>query len=412
MKIIAQPQELSDIDSNALNSLSHNNRRILEGSDDVIVNPMYEDTDDNELKEVIDNMLDKVFITDELAKIEEKNKSKFGPRSIAKKWEDRKASLFDYFRHPDYDADQFKPSNGRLRPVSIENAASKLIKSSSAGLPYMKNKGSVLSEAVSNHQKDVGVYPCVLYTRTQEGGKTRNVWGYPISDTIWEQQYFSPWLALERLIPWRAALRGPEAVDTAMTTLLNQVDGDTAVECVDFSAYDASITPEHSYGAFQTISELFQPAHAEDLYRMWRRFTSIPIYTPDGSVTGSHGVPSGSNWTNTVDSLVQYQVATTGRDSEHLTCQIQGDDGVYLHSSNDQDFLDRFTARGLLVNQEKSQTFFGKEAVYLQRYYHPVYTSKLGGLGGVYSLHRAMARLKYLERWTNFEQQGIKGSDF
>jgi hypothetical protein len=251
-------------------------------------------------------------------------------------------------------------------------------------------------------------YPCVCYTRTQEQGKTRNVWGYPVSDTVYEQTFFIPTLKIERTLPFRSALIGPDAVDTAMTKLLSH--NDKIVYCVDFTAYDASIRPELSALGFECVMGMFDEAVHNAIQLLYKRFCTIPIYTPDGEIRGSHGVPSGSSFTNTIDSLVQFMVA----DVDQYSCQIQGDDGVYCLDNQEEllDLKERFRVAGLSLNEDKSYEFESKEAVYLQRYYHPAYLSKQGGLGGVYSAMRAMNRIKYLERWSNFKKMNIDGSDF
>jgi hypothetical protein len=187
MKVDAQPNWMASLPKTVLNSLSLNEKRTIEGSDEAIVNPAYDDVSDEQIFESIEEILGKVYVTDYLRKIEDDNQSKFGPRSMAKGWGERKESLSDYFQHEDHDPGEFAATDGRLRPAAYSNVAANLLKSSSAGLPYMKKKGLVLEEALANRESEVGIYPCVLYTRTQEQRKTRNVWGYPISDTMWEQ---------------------------------------------------------------------------------------------------------------------------------------------------------------------------------------------------------------------------------
>jgi hypothetical protein len=399
---------MANLSKTALNSLTLNNKRVEEGSDEAIVNPAYKETSDDRIENEIEAILSKLPLTDYLRKIEDSNLSKFGPRSLAKNWGDRRESLSDYFKHEDYDPGEFAATHGRMRPADLKTVQANLLKSSSAGLPYMKKKGLVLKEALTNHENEEGVYPCVLYTRTQEQAKTRNVWGYPIADTMKEQSIFIPMLKIEKLFPHRAALLGPDAVDTAITNLLLSKSDSEVVVGVDFASFDASISPKHAYEAFSNICNLFQGQYHSDLYSLFRRFVTIGIYTPEGEWSGPHGVPSGSSFTNTVDSLVQF--AASGKETKS---QVQGDDGVYLINKNDLDsFLKRFEDAGLKLNRDKSTVFETKETVYLQRYYHPDYRSKDGGLGGVYSLYRAFARIKYLERWTDFKTMDIEGADF
>jgi hypothetical protein len=354
-------------------------------------------------------MLNRYEITANLSKIEDSNRSKFGPRSLAKPWAERKESLLDYFRYNTYPDDPFTTkASGRLRPTSLTSAGDRLIKSSNSGLPYLQRKGIVLDDAISSFGEQYGVYPCMLYTRTQEERKTRNVWGFPISDTLQELQYFIPYFEVEKYFRHRSALRGPDFVDTMVSKLILEKPNDHLMVSVDFSSYDASVSPEHSHAAFQNVARAFQAGHEVGLFELWKRFITIPVYTPDGEKTGIHGVPSGSVFTNTIDSEVQYLVS--GRE---YSCEIQGDDGIYRVPVSDlSDFYKRFNDAGLKLNEDKSETFDAHEGVYLQRYYNPLYRRGDGSLGGVYSIFRAMARIKYLERWTDFDKMKISGADF
>jgi hypothetical protein len=408
LNVDAETDWKASLSRQALNSLSLNNRRVEDGSDEVLMNPAYENQSDDEVKGMIEEILSTLPLTATLRQIEDSNCSKFGPRSLAKNWGDRKDDLLAYFVEEDYDPGELEAISGRLRPASVDMVAKSLLKSSSAGLPYMQRKGLILDEALKDWSTDKGLYPCVLYTRTQEQGKTRTVWGYPVSDTIFEQRYFIPVLKIERKFAHRAAIVGPSAVDAAITRLImDRLSG--IMFCVDFSAYDASVTPKHSYAAFKELGSLFAAEHHPALYDIYRRFATIGIYTPEGEWSGPHGVPSGSTFTNTIDSMVQWQVS-----GHWPRCQIQGDDGVYLcKNESELDYLKQcFVSAGLKLNEDKSNTFESDEVIYLQRYYHPDYRSREGGLGGVYSAYRAFNRIKYLERWTDFKKEDISGSDF
>ena len=414
MKINAQPNWLNTLSRESLNSLSMITDRVTVGNSEVLMTPFMAHRPDDTLRNVVESILSNCDLTPKLRQIEDDNLSKFGPRSIAKPWADRWESLADYF-HSDE-----PPRIGRnfneliegsefLRPTSIVTAAGKLISSSNSGLPYLKRKGMVESDAVSQVYKQLGEYPCVLFTRTAEQGKTRNVWGYPISDTLMENTVLFPYLEKEKQFQWRAALLGPDRTDDAMTLMLASKPKDSMVVCVDFSNYDASVSWDLIQRAFASIAGHFQRAEHPVFEALARRFASIPIWTPDGEWSGTHGVPSGSSFTNTVDSEVQ-RLASGMCNSLH---QIQGDDGVYIIPKEKVSGLyANFEKAGLRINQEKSEEFEDDQAVYLQRYYHQNYRSKSGGLGGVYSVARAVNRIKYLESWTNLDKLGLEGSDF
>lgn len=402
-----------NLPKHVLNSIALNNQRIREGSSIALVNPAYEGVDDDEIRSFVTGILSSEKLTPKLVEIEESNLSKLGPRSLAKPWSERQESLLEYFGKREMksiEPSKLRSKPGRLVPASLETAASKLLRSSSSGLPYLQRKGNLLDERPLAEIADAfGVYPCMLYTRTQEEMKTRNVWGYPIADTLWEQQFHIPFLAYEKTLPFRKALLGPDLVDRAITDLFFMKEKDEVIHCVDFSAYDASISDDLVRIAFSIIASSFQERYHDELEELARRFQTIPILTPDGVISGPHGVPSGSSFTNTVDSLVQ--LFASGMDYENQ-CQIQGDDGVYLVRDRDvEKFNSDVNSFGLKLNIDKSDSFSSHEAIFLQRYYHPDYKAR-NGLGGVYSIARALNRIKYLERWTDLEREEIDGSDF
>jgi hypothetical protein len=412
MKIQANPEWMETIGTHAHKSISLNEKRILDGSDEAFVAPAYEDVSDDAIVDFVESLIARGGFTDKLIEIERQNLSKLGPRSIAIPWGERRQSLVDYYENKSENLPSiWEPGDGKLRPTSQHDVERQMLKSTSAGLPSMVRKSLVLEhsdEFTGNYIDDAGKYPCVLFTRTQEQRKTRNVWGYPISDTVWEQLFFNPWLDFEKQLPFRSALTGPEDVDASVSHLLLSKRDHESVYCADFSSYDASVSVELIHQAFGIIAAQYQNQYYDEIYSLFERFVTIPIHTPEGDFTGNHGVPSGSSFTNSIDSLVQY--ICSGHQSK---CEIQGDDGLYIvEDQKVEQLADSFKAHGLKLNEEKSDLFRDPEAIFLQRYYHPEYRASNGTLGGVYAAARALLRIKYLERWTDLERENISGSDY
>lgn len=152
---------------------------------------------------------------------------------------------------------------------------------------------------------------------------------------------------------------------------------------------------------------MFQAGH-DGLDYIENRFNMIGLLTPEGVWNGPHGVPSGSTFTNEVDSVAQYLIAATSP-SKLLDFQIQGDDGAYRTENPDQ-LKELFTNYGLIVNDEKSYVS-DKHIVYLQNL-HSVDYVRNGMYCGIYPLYRALNRLVYQERFDNFSEYDVKGSDF
>jgi hypothetical protein len=252
----------------------------------------------------------------------------------------------------------------------------------------------------------------MLYTRSQEQGKTRNVWGFPIADTMQEMFIFLPLLAHQKKLSWRAALIGPDAVDAEVTRIFNHaISNNQILLSADFSAYDSTVKQPLQDIAFQYIRRLFQkfdgPLNGDLLSRIAKRFASIAIITPDGILEGLHGVPSGSTLTNEIDSIVQYLVAI--EDDANLVGTIQGDDGLYSVSNPDLKY-EQFQKYGLDLNSKKSAEA-SNYCLFLQNYYSQSYSSG-NMLVRVRPLYRALNQLVHLERWTDFDEFSIKGVDY
>jgi hypothetical protein len=413
------------LSDDAKRRLSRSNQRVEEGSSDVVISPAMKNVEDSQIEDFVRSTFESGRYTEYLISIEESNLSKLGPRSIAKPWAERRSDLESYFTDiPTFSYEDFRSLvrsardehsiEGRLHPVSLESAVANLEGSSASGLPFMQKKGIVRENGEAT-ERYVDVFPCVLYTRTQEGGKTRNVMGVGISDVIREMRYHQAFLPKEKEYSWRQAIVSPEAVDLAISRMMNSKSDSDTIECLDFSSYDASITPDLSGRAFAFISAHFADKFTDEMYQLYVRFATIPFWTPDGEFSGNHGVPSGSAFTNTIDSIVQYLLLDRSLLSGTDNVQIQGDDGIYLTKGGvTGELIDAFVGSGLDVNAEKSETFQHQEGTYLQRYYHKSYTSHNGSYGGVYSISRALLRLKYLERFIDGlgSEEELTGDDY
>ena len=173
-----------------------------------------------------------------------------------------------------------------LRKMSDDKTLKHLKNSTNSGLPYYKRKGLVKDNLIKDRSKlhdlmTKGLTPCVLFTRTQEQDKTRNIWGYPILQTFIEMALYQPWLEVEKRFPWRSALGGPEKVDQSIQDLFKRIkDGETFIS-IDFSSYDASINYQLINLAFEFISNFFQSECQDDLRSISHTTSSIGILTPD-----------------------------------------------------------------------------------------------------------------------------------
>jgi hypothetical protein len=397
-----------DLEADVRGRLSQIVHSVDTGSDDVLRSPFLNDLTDEEALSVFDDVfLDKIEnLPPALRDLELSNRDKFGPRSIAVPWSERRASLMEYFELKSHKEVPVNPAaSGRLRRISIENALKLLKNQTSGGLPKLEKKANLKKDIIAELQDQLDAeYPCVPYTRTQERKKTRNVWGYPMADTLNEMRVASPLTEYYKAhSSYRSSLAGPSSVDNRLRTLLHRRGKKVSI---DFTAYDAHIDPHIQFAARQKAKSLFQKAEHAEIDAMYDRMSTIGIVTPDGIYNGSHGVPSGSSLTNIVDSDAQYEIARIVTIPED-EADIHGDDGAY-NSANPDELISNFIDHGLLVNEDKthiSDDYF----IYLQNYYA---IDDNGDVNGKYPIYRAAMRIRFLERWTNFEDSGLNGQDY
>lgn len=386
----------------------------VKGSDDIIMTPLGKDNDiDKLLSDVETIVLKNGDLDSKLYEIEESQRSKFGPRSIAIPWEERRESVSAYFGTGDeYSLDRVQPSAPRrLRPLSLQSASDYLKASTNSGLPFYVKKSNVKDEVVRDFNNLLERQdPCVMFTRTQEQKKTRTVWGFPIADTLNEMRFYRPVLDYQRKSGWRSAIVNPDEVDRSITELLLHARQQrSTLVSIDFSSYDSTLRKSLQTAAFDYIKELFQPGYESEIDYIANRFRTIGLVTPEGVWSGDHGVPSGSTFTNEVDSIAQYICVQNMPELDLKHYQIQGDDAAY--ATDDPDKLkEGFTKYGLVVNEDKSD-ISDEYVMYLQNY-HTLKYVKNGVAGGIYPIFRALNRLVYQERFDDFSAYDIEGSDY
>jgi len=400
---------------------------IVNGNTNVYRSPIGQDLSPGQILKGFDSIYNSSIgvnsINDVLNNLELSNRAKFGPLSIAAKWVDRKDSVYSYFANDkNVNTDlkikvnlQRRSDAHKLRPISYSNAIKYLKNDTNSGLPYLSRK-SLVKQSLLNDISRISKfnYPCILFTRTQESGKTRNVWGYPIFDTLNEMRYYVPLLEYQKKLPWRSSVVGPDEVDSSITKIIDKsIQSGNLLVSIDFIGFDSSVKSVLQRNAFDYIKMLFQQQFSDDIELIFKRFNQIGLLCPDGIITGSHGIPSGSTFTNEVDSIVQYLVASNFDDLDVYDFQIQGDDGVYLISEDKVDkLLGSFVSNGLKVNFSKSyrSKYY---CVFLQKLFHVDYRNEQTKIiNGIYPVYRALNRIIFQERWANFQDYGISGRDY
>jgi len=355
-----------------------------------------------------------------LQKLELSNRSKFGSRSEQVPWIDRVDDLKRSFVQDDSHVPVSFPlrGDGKLSPISLNEAMDMMKSNSSAGMPFLTRKGKVKQLLLDDFYTYLDKKsPCALFTRTQENKKTRNVWGYPFADSLYEMCFYAPLLVLQKTLWHRASLVSPDLVATRISAMIHEARSSNRwLYSVDFRGFDASVRYQYIIKAFDYVKSCFHPMFGKLLTYVCERFYTIGIVTPIAIFEGNHGVPSGSTFTNEIDSIVQEIIAKVNKFIKDGEFQIQGDDGVYMMLlENVLAFEQAFDYAGLQMNDrtKNDKAFLSQDfVVFCQLLYHIDYQDENGHIGGIYPVYRAINRLLFQERFVNFHKAGIKGRDY
>lgn len=389
--------------------------RLVRGNEEVLVTPVGERVGPHELFEA----WSKIYyanankVNSVLNEIEENQKEKFGPRSRALPWDQIKDTFFNGYSSSDHPCEHLRidpPSSldkGVIRPMSVDNVVKRLKLSTNSGLPMLSKKGTVLSDTLSNLESEYEFnWPMVPFIRTQEDYKTRLVKGMPLSDIIYEAKYFYPLFEYYRHLPCYAAMNGPEEVNKAMTKLISE-SVRLGHSCVsgDISNFDDSFGIPLQSKCFGEMAYLIQQGYHDEFDEIAYRFGHKDMVVPDNVISGPHGIPSGSQFTNLVGSIGNRKVC----DLPLELTQFLGDDFAAV-APNPDDLFSKYNSCGLDLNKDKtvvSDSYF----VYLQNLFHPDYMRD-GEIKGVYPTFRALNRLIYPERFSEFHKFGLDGKSY
>jgi hypothetical protein len=389
--------------------------RLESGDDTVLITPIGKRVGPEELFDSWKRKFDSNSsrMNSVLLEIEHNQMSKYGPRSIAQPYSSIKQDVISTFesRHVKCDHLDPRPLNsedrGNIRPIAQVEALSGIKRATNSGLPYLMRTNKVLNEIYDNLKRDYEAnWPTVPFVRTQELGKTRVVNGQPKSDIIIESAYFVPLFNYYRKLNCYSAMIGPSEVNTKMTRLLSETVR-LGLSCVsgDIEFFDRSVQEELQDLSFSEMRFLINSAYHPVFNEIAYRFGTKPMILPDGVYYGKHGIPSGSQFTNLVGSIANRKVCNQPIELS----QFLGDD--FATATHDPQLIfSRYEDCGLQLNKDKT-VVSSNYYLYLQNLFHPDYMED-GEIKGVYPTFRALNRLVYPERFTDFESYELDGKSY
>lgn len=285
-------------------------------------------------------------------------------------------------------ASAFKLPNP-VRSISWNSLARvPFIPSSSAGWGFKGKKGdpgnhaAAISKAVlslkwwsedqSNPNPTFRYHPDLAWTRTSlgtvEDPKIRNVWGKSFDNIILEGITASPLIDAYRTHSSPMPLgvnffrKLPSIINNALFDGFNQYYG----VGIDLSSFDSSVQPWLIEESFKILEDniIFsdEEGYLSFLYSK-HHFIHTPVVMPDGRLWLKHlGVPSGSYFTQLIDSIANY-IATTYVQLTHygqsFKTSVLGDDSLFgvpieFGEPNLNDFVPHYSKLGFTMHPKKS----------------------------------------------------------
>jgi hypothetical protein len=179
-----------------------------------------------------------------------------------------------------------------------------------SGLPLLIKKGEAYTYASDREHQirkgDKSPNPCVAFKRTQANNKTRLVWGFPLEMTIMESRFARP--LIEQFLSSRTTMAFGLMKHELGTYLEYYVNQSNHVLSLDYSKFDSSISASLIQASFSILASWFDEEDRKEYGwdQIIKYFICTPIVMPDGHLyTGKdHGVPSGSYFTQLIDSIV------------------------------------------------------------------------------------------------------------
>lgn len=155
--------------------------------------------------------------------------------------------------------------------------------------------------------------PCIAFHRTQFNKKTRLIWGYPLSVNLLEGLFARP--LIDRFKGAHSPMIFGLQDGVVGARLASSSDRRKWAYSLDMSSFDSSVSSELIDVAFDIIGTWFDLDALEPvsgkcygyiLHRVREYFKKTPIVMPDQRlyVGKNHGVPSGSYFTQFVDTIV------------------------------------------------------------------------------------------------------------
>ena len=317
------------------------------------------------------------------------------PMYVSSKYDDQE-SLKQYFpRTREFAEIIFGKRLRTKRPLSyqavVDDMRNRDTLTTNSGFPRFKRRNLVKDQEIADAESGKAWnYPAIILFR-QYNGKLRPVWMYPMSrnligmryqqviqevlrnsPTKWVRDYLSPW----------------EGYETVKQTLTDQWPHDAPVIGGDTTKMDAHMRKGQIRLVFEIVKWLFQEKYWDELWKSMETVNTIDLLIGlNEIIQGDHGLASGAEWTQIVETILQMFMAWL----KGLIGQGIGDDFYWLSDMTAEQMVQYLEEFGLPANASK-QSVSREELTFLQRMNHQGFFSREqpGTLGAYYPTIRAL----------------------
>lgn len=277
--------------------------------------------------------------------------------------------------------------NTKFKPTSIEYAAEhQLNKSSSSGYPFFQKKGKVLSELISqaqtllqNKADYIWNWPCTRGFRLQLreslntlSRKIRIMYPYPGSIILLEDTFIMPFVDhFIQTDTFYVIGQNGEKIGNKINNRFNKRL--KRITSADISKFDQSLLNEVIISSFFILRNQLQLTQNESISfdKIVSYFcTSIMVSKSKGAppyaFVKTHGVPSGSGFTNMIDSIAHAIMVEYLYPGLLDQCLICGDDNLFDSSHVDiKYYFEEFkTVFNMTIDPVKTDHFSTYKSIY------------------------------------------------
>jgi hypothetical protein len=265
--------------------------------------------------------------------------------------------------------DKYKTSvrSDPINPYSASFSITRLPRSTSPGFPYIKIGVNTKAKASRYVYRDLKIFtracqsglpyempPCIAGARQAhckiEKNKVRLVWAYPFVVTVVESMFMLPLMDVFKncgYFGWTTDYINGKGVDLYHTLYANR--GRPAY-MFDYSHFDQTPDPKTIFWSFRVLRKFLKLNKTQK--EMWKRMVSYFVHTPilfyDRFILKHKGVPSGSCFTQIIDSIINLYWMTASflsnndsntlyeyqyLDSVFLFIRVLGDDSLIQTST-------------------------------------------------------------------------------